>query len=232
MIKIYYNNFFITVLLTPSLLFTMLMLESCTLGQSEYEKLIGKVREEKINDEKIGKVALFYDGFVEPRFPVTELNESSVGGIDSNHDGVRDDIEIWINRTAESNEIRKAFKDYYRKEISMYAVLESGQDENAYKASIDALGLAGFCLFEATLIVEKKYREEYGKDVGAIYSDWLDILFQNSTYRKQIYKKSQSHPIKGVLHSEKDDLIRNCENTIGQEEYAKVRKLGKNYFKK
>ncbi len=52
------------------------------------------------------------DGDLIPPIPNKEINDSTIAGIDSDNDGVRDDVELWINNKFENSEKqRKAFKE-------------------------------------------------------------------------------------------------------------------------
>lgn len=204
---------------------------SCVLGKKNYEDLMKKTRDIKINEEKLGKKTLSYDGYLEPLFPLDKTEDRTVSGKDINKDGVRDDIEIWINRNAETVEIRKALKDYYRKTLSIYEVIEDGRDEDEYKKSFDAREISGICLLQASFTQNKKYIKEHNVDAGIVFSRWIDILFRDNDYRKNIFKKEDGYNIKGILHYNDKDVVENCEIVIGSEQYAKVRKLAKDYAK-
>lgn len=53
-----------------------------------------------------------FDGFVEPEIPDNRANDSSLLGIDKNNNGIRDDIEIWINRTWSTYNERMALRQF------------------------------------------------------------------------------------------------------------------------
>lgn len=53
-----------------------------------------------------------YDGEVEPPFPNLNDDIKTIQGIDKNKNGIRDDVEIWINRTFNKYNHRKALKAY------------------------------------------------------------------------------------------------------------------------
>lgn len=64
---------------------------------------------------------LVVDGVREPEsFPDLDENEKTVEGIDQNKDGVRDDIEIFINRNVYTVYEREELKNSYRLFIEMY----------------------------------------------------------------------------------------------------------------
>jgi hypothetical protein len=55
-----------------------------------------------------------FDGEVEPPMPTYFSNNMSVLGIDSNNNGIRDDVDIWINRTAYNYNERMAMRQFAR----------------------------------------------------------------------------------------------------------------------
>lgn len=57
-----------------------------------------------------------YDGVAEPKqLPNLEENRKTLLGIDSNKDGVRDDIEIYINRHFNQDYDREIYKKFFRR---------------------------------------------------------------------------------------------------------------------
>jgi hypothetical protein len=53
-----------------------------------------------------------YDGIKEADIPSLSINDDTIVGIDSNGDGIRDDIEIWINRVGKNFNQRSALRQY------------------------------------------------------------------------------------------------------------------------
>lgn len=197
----------------------------------KYHQLMTEIKSIKLKEEAENIPGKVFDGIAEPKFPSSDNDNNSLNGVDANKDGIRDDIEIWINRTAESIEIRKALKDYYRKTLSVYEVVEAGRSEDQYKKSFDIRQVSAFCLLQASFTENKKFLKDYDLDAGIIYSQWIDTLFQNTLFRKRIYKKEELYELKGVLHSKQEDNVKYCESVIGTEQYAKVRKLAQDYYK-
>lgn len=57
-----------------------------------------------------------FDGVAEPRtLPDLKKNRETLLGIDSNHDGVRDDIEIYINHHFPQDYDREIYKNFFRR---------------------------------------------------------------------------------------------------------------------
>ncbi|MGZ3790117.1 MAG: hypothetical protein ACXVLQ_16395 [Bacteriovorax sp.] len=77
--------------------------------ENDYSFLINKVIKQKEYFEQID----FY-GEIEPDVPNLKANNQTLLGIDSNHNGIRDDIDIWINRTAKNDKEAWAMRGYSR----------------------------------------------------------------------------------------------------------------------
>jgi hypothetical protein len=87
------------------LLFLLIFFSSC----NEYEKLMGPALKIKLADSNPNPV---FDGEVEPPIPNRSENDKTVLGIDSDINGIRDDVDIWINRTALDYIERMAMRQY------------------------------------------------------------------------------------------------------------------------
>jgi hypothetical protein len=74
----------------------------------EYYRIMGTALDSKKEHPEI----TMFDGEVEPSMPNYFLNNMSVLGIDSNNNGIRDDIDIWINRTAFDYNERMAMRQF------------------------------------------------------------------------------------------------------------------------
>jgi hypothetical protein len=75
---------------------------------ASYNELIAPIKKTKMVETK----SPIFDGNMEPNFPDDYGNNKTIIGIDSNGDGVRDDIEIFINRKANNRNERLALKQY------------------------------------------------------------------------------------------------------------------------
>lgn len=60
------------------------------------------------------------DGVMEPTFPDLEEDQKTLVGIDSNHDGVRDDMEIFINRNFKYDYEREALKGDFKRAANYF----------------------------------------------------------------------------------------------------------------
>lgn len=76
----------------------------------DYNRLIAPVKKKKLSESH----PFLVDGKEEPEFPDEELNNETILGVDSNRDGVRDDLEIFINRTAKDRNERLSLRQYVR----------------------------------------------------------------------------------------------------------------------
>jgi hypothetical protein len=85
----------------------------CSSCQNKYEKLDLMSMKEvmKIKQAEQGEQKTFDDD-PEPAMPDLKKNEETVAGIDADNDGIRDDVEIWINRNFKTANERRAFKQY------------------------------------------------------------------------------------------------------------------------
>lgn len=102
------------------LVLVLIFLQSCSWFESDYDKLMNPIKKIKLAEKKAGKPNPVFDGVVEPNFPDDKENSKTLEGVDSNHDGVRDDIEIWINRTAEDQYVRLSLKHLYIKYFAVH----------------------------------------------------------------------------------------------------------------
>lgn len=91
----------------------LLILVGLKFYPSEYEKLMKPAIEAKNKNPN-----LVFDGEIEPPFPDREENDKTILGVDVNNNGVRDDVDIWINRTFMYADQRKALKQYAKSYIT------------------------------------------------------------------------------------------------------------------
>ncbi len=126
-----------------------------------------------------------FDGFVEPLMPDNELNDATLLGVDSNHDGIRDDVEIWINRNFENKNLRLIFKQMARNEIYAMYMTARG-NENAMISSY----AYRYALWECSLDFGSFRSDDYKKyDVINNLSSKLDkYLWGVTSDRAQFYK--------------------------------------------
>ncbi|MBI2521193.1 MAG: hypothetical protein HYV97_12270 [Bdellovibrio sp.] len=86
--------------------------------------------EEEKDYSKVATGKRIFDGDPEPVWPGSK-NHDTLEGIDSDNDGIRDDVEIWINEEHKDRNSRLALKQYAKAEI-MYLLWEkSGMSSKA-----------------------------------------------------------------------------------------------------
>ena len=79
---------------------------------------------EKYPEQKV------FDGEVEPSMPNLFINSFTLMGVDSNNNGIRDDVDIWINRTGLDYNERMAMRQY-AKTLTLY--IESCAKNNKHE---------------------------------------------------------------------------------------------------
>ena len=99
------------------LIFSSLALCSCLGGSDYYHDRVAPF----LNDLKPNYKPQVFDGVMEPtEFPDLEEDQKTLTGIDSNQDGVRDDMEIFINRNFKHEIERSSLKDELRRAPEFY----------------------------------------------------------------------------------------------------------------
>jgi len=93
-------------------------------GCREYESLIADAREAKLKHNE----ARVFDGELEPPFPKASENDRTLEGVDVNNNGVRDDVEIWINYVGSDSNHRRALKQLSKSALKM--LQNAGADSN------------------------------------------------------------------------------------------------------
>jgi hypothetical protein len=90
--------------------------------KSYYDEQMALVKTEK---EKNSAITLF-DGDEESMFPnLIEINKT-INGFDANKNGIRDDLEFWINRTFKNQILRKQIKVYVKATLVQVKISEAG----------------------------------------------------------------------------------------------------------
>ena len=91
----------------------LLLNQSCLGGGSDYYR--DRVAP-FLNDLKPNYKPQIVDGVMEPvEFPDLDEDQKTLVGIDSNHDGVRDDMEIFINRNFKYDYERETYKQFFKR---------------------------------------------------------------------------------------------------------------------
>lgn len=97
---------------------TLLLTQSCMGGGSDYfrDRVAPFLKELKLHYKP-----QMFDGVMEPtEFPDLDEDQKTLVGIDSNHDGVRDDMEIFINRNFNNQVERENLKNEYKRSVDYF----------------------------------------------------------------------------------------------------------------
>jgi hypothetical protein len=173
-----------------AILLVIFLTSACQFLNSDYDKLMNPIKKIKLAEKKGGTSNPIYDGFVEPDFPDENENIKTLKGVDSNRDGVRDDIEIWINRTAEDLYVRSALKESYRKQMELFLSLYNNEPEEKVHLHLSLSSAIDGCVAIVTSPYDKSYLKKYQKDAITYYSNTIvNTLFANTSLRsKQVAK--------------------------------------------
>lgn len=140
-----------------------------------FYKLFVKVRDRKKNEHfyktKFKDHAMFVvDNSVEVKLPDPKINDATLLGVDSDNDGIRDDVQRWINENFSSKpkEVKLALKQYA---IDMQSSLLSSSDKTASIQATNAALKSQGCLSHIgkELDISAKERNEYRKKVELMY---------------------------------------------------------------
>ncbi len=173
--------------------------QSCSWFESKYDKLMNPIKKIKFAEKKAGKPNPVFDGVVEPDFPDEKENNKTLEGVDSNQDGVRDDIEIWINRTAEDADLRAALKEMYRKKIAFFQSLYNDELEPVVHSHLSEFSALQGCVYIVSHQYDETYIKRYGYNAGRYYSEALKILINNTSLRDRQTAKWNGFQFKGSI---------------------------------
>ena len=204
------------------LVMVFLTTQSCSALESDYDKLMNPIKKIKLAEKKMGKANPFFDGVVEPDLPDEKENDKTLEGMDSNHDGVRDDIEIWINRTADDEYVRKSLKLKYKYKLKLFSNIERGVEPHTIAALWSDAISSDVCLGEVVKKYKQKYISSYHVTGDDFYNKNMENLFFNNTLRKNLNKLFEKINIKEPIGnlSKRDDEV--CEMIIGRDRYKKI----------
>ena len=182
------------------LVIVLFFTQSCSALESGYDKLMNPIKKIKLAEKKAGKANPIFNGAAEPDFPDEKENNKTLEGVDSNHDGVRDDIEIWINRTAEDEYVREALKESYRKQIKFLNSLYNNEPEEKVHPYLSAYSVIDECVAILTAPYDKIYLSKYKKEATTYYSNVLvNILYSNTSLRAKQITKWNGFQFKGTI---------------------------------
>ncbi len=121
---------------------------------SKYEKIMEPALKAKLADVNSTPV---FDGETEPKIPNNFENNQSILGIDSNKNGIRDDIDIWINRIGLDYNERMAMRQYARAKQFWLKICSNKLINDVMKAE-DNLANSSTCLNALSDYQHKKNR--------------------------------------------------------------------------
>jgi hypothetical protein len=147
----------------------------------EYSNII---KEAKDNKEKHPEQRVF-DGEVEPDFPNESQNDKNLLGVDSNNNGIRDDVETWINFIGHDYNHRMALKMLAKSEVKR--LIAGDKDDKFLKTQ------AAKDYWDAFLCVRYIENSIFGNEVHL--SDDLIKIFYNTKKRVKAYEKFDSGTI-------------------------------------
>ncbi|QDK42024.1 hypothetical protein DOM21_11310 [Bacteriovorax stolpii] len=165
-------------------------------GCRDYEKIIGDAREHK---KKVGKQVV--DGEEEPPFPNESENNKTLRGVDVNQNGIRDDVDVWINYVGKDRNHRMALRQLTKK---MQKIMDvgGGLSKESRDQVVKDVWDAKSCVF----FFEKNKTSEEGAFMKVIR-----LLF-NTNNRVNSYKSFHDRVL--VYESNKKDGVSGKEHTL------------------
>lgn len=118
------------------------------------------------------------DGYKTPPMPDRDLNDKDALGVDSNNNGVRDDIEIWINYAGKNYNERMALRQFAA-DLQYEAKVFSG-DINAKIVShvMSVVTTSGMCVIHV-----------FGFEKGRLIKRLLRSIYKNTDLRIKIFDR-------------------------------------------
>ncbi len=112
------------------------------------------------------------NGYVLPPMPDSTENNETIGGIDSNDNGVRDDVEIWIYTEHENKDMHQVMMQHARQIQRAFLNVKSKKDvhiafdemDKSIQCEIDMFG-SHTRLYEKVLSKIKNTKARVGKDL-------------------------------------------------------------------
>jgi hypothetical protein len=195
-----------------AILILAMFFSSCKYFESDYDKLMNPIKKIKLAEEKSGVKSRIYNGIHEPDFPDEELNNKTIEGVDTNHDGVRDDVEIWINRTSENEYVALAMKDYYRQKLNMFLkAAERKISPEQFLREEEKVTNSLFCLDMTTSVVNNDPYISKHNYLVDIKLKLFYIALLNSPARSRINSVANNYSATGVIRT----IDGYCTNVLG-----------------
>jgi hypothetical protein len=201
-----------------AILILAMFFSSCKYFESDYDKLMNPIKKIKLAEEKSGIKARIHNGIHEPDFPDEELNNKTIEGVDTNHDGVRDDVEIWINRTSENEYVALAMKDYYRQKLNMFLkAAERKISPELFLREEEKVSNSSFCLHMVTRFANYELNPIGNNKLLDSKIDQFDNVVLNTSLRSKINSVAINYSSPGAIGT----IEGYCSNVLG-EYYLKI----------
>ena len=124
-----------------------------------------------------------FDGDPEPLRPPFWKGQKGLHGIDSDNDGVRDDVEIFINRNQDNPDLRPLYKEYYKAFLNTVETLDNRDSylkaRDIYMHKIDCI-----------LIIQVSINENKNFKKNRNFDSSFKSLIQNTYHRNNLYVKA------------------------------------------
>lgn len=158
----------------------------------EDEQMIAHLR-------KVADGTRVFDGDPEPKYP--ENPDETLQGVDADNDGVRDDVEIWINENFKTANERRAWKQETSALMEGYKYLNSAEE---YTAAFNRLGLRSYrCGFYIYLFEPDDYGPVDKKLRVQLFNTYPRLEMMNKGLR--LYRGDKNEP-----KIELDDYYKFC----------------------
>jgi hypothetical protein len=180
---------------------------------SKYDREIYTALKEQ---EKHSEIKIF-DGELEPAMPDKKENDKTILGIDSNKNGIRDDIDIWINRTGLVRNERMAMRQYAKAEQNELKVCSLNLVDEINISGSEAVD-SGSCL---------RALSDYRRDRFNFIKNKIDDLTLNSRARNTCLEFFNKHS-SFISSTNGSDIFFNCKFEVDnrQEEIELAEKYG------
>lgn len=136
------------------------------------------------------------DGFKTPPMPDRDLNDKDVLGVDLNNNGIRDDIEIWINYVGKNYNERMALRQL-ASDLQYEAKVFSG-DINARIVSqvVSIFVTSNMCVIHV-----------FGYEKARYVKNKMKELYKNTIQRERVFNRDNEFsygfgPLKGIKKNE------------------------------
>jgi hypothetical protein len=189
---------------------------SCAKKELSSDMFLKPLKKMKEEERKLGRLGPTIDGVTEPFFPDDDENAKSFEGIDSNRDGIRDDVEIWINKMAEDDYVRQAMKDYFRRYTT--ELKDNFIDKPSEQIISDKkLTKSSFaCLEVALQPYMLNFYQRTGKRIANERINMLLTIVINTDIRKKFVKKMTVFQTSGDSNETKFSPDKYCTELMGR----------------